>query len=95
MDEAIESIEQELADLKERCLKKDGTPRKDASDEDLARMQELCDALEPADVVEPLDEDEKAEMAELERRSRTGTRNTQPSPHEMMRLGALRERAKV
>ena len=43
----------------------------------------------------PLTKDEQAEMADLEKRARNGRSQLQPTPHEMMRLGKLRERAKA
>lgn len=49
----------ELETLKKKCLKKDGTPRKDATGRDLARLKQLQDA-EPLSQAE-LDESKRRE----------------------------------
>jgi len=51
--------ETELTRLKAKCLKKDGTPRKDATGKDLARLKQLMDA-------EPLTKEELAEAQKRE-----------------------------
>jgi len=79
----------ELDDLKARCLKKNGEPRKDAETADLERLKELC---EKEGMTEPLSPDEKEELDALEKRARSGRRVHQPSPVEMVRLGKLRKR---
>lgn len=44
---------------------------------------------------EPLTANEKAELVELDRRSRMGRKIDQPTPREMERLGLLRVRSKI
>lgn len=82
----------ELEELKAKCLKLDGEPRKDAETEDLERLKELCE-LEPE--LAPLDADELDELENLEARANTGRQMSMPSPIEMRRLGELRKRQKA
>jgi len=57
-----EKPETELSKLKKKCLKKDGTPRKDATGKDLARLKQLQDA-QPLTTAE-LEEAKKREDAQ-------------------------------
>lgn len=57
--------ETELTKLKKKCLKKDGTPRKDATGIDLARLKQLQDS-EPLTEAE-LEEAQKREDKQLEK----------------------------
>ena len=77
----------ELAELKEKCLRKDGIPRKDAETADLERLKVLCE-MEPP----PLSPDEEVELETLEERAKQGRQILQPGPVEMRRLGDLRKR---
>ncbi len=79
----------ELKELKAKCLKVNGEPRKDAETEDLERLKELCE-LEAE--LEPLNADELDELENLEARANTGRQMSMPSPIEMRRLGELRKR---
>ncbi len=79
----------ELKELKAKCLKVNGDPRKDAETEDLERLKELCE-LEAE--LKPLDADEQDELEKLEARANTGRQMSMPSPVEMRRLGELRKR---
>jgi hypothetical protein len=93
-----ESKLKKLESLKAKCLKKDGTPRKDADTADLELLNELLQELEAENPVEedapelvPLTDEEEIELAELEARAKTG--RDHPSPTEMVRLAGLRKRA--
>lgn len=54
-----EKVETELTKLKAKCLKQDGSPRKDATGADLARLKQLQDA-------EPLTKEELEEAGKRE-----------------------------
>ena len=82
----------ELGELKDRCLKKDGEPRKDASTEDLQRLKELCEQEVDDEELLPLDADEQEELDKLEAMARKGRSVDQPTPLEMKRLSKLRRR---
>lgn len=79
----------ELEELKAKCLKIDGEPRKDADTDDLERLKELCE-LEAE--LKPLNDDELDELGKLEARANTGRQMSMPSAVEMGRLGELRKR---
>ena len=93
----------ELTELRAKCLKSNGEPRKNASIEDLERLKELLmqqeakaeatPGTEPEAKLEPpLTDGEKEELASLEGRARQGRQILMPSPTEMRRLGELRKR---
>lgn len=91
---------EEFEELSGRILKKDGTYRKDASAEDIARYEQMEESnvrfrIPPTDEAQeppmvPLSKGERAEKERLEKMCQ-GTDRYPPAP-EMRRLGELRKR---
>lgn len=55
----------------------------------------VVEAQPVADKSEPLTEQEKVELADLERQARMGRQIDQPMPSQMIRLSVLRQRSKL
>lgn len=84
-----EEEKDELSELKVKCLKMNGDPRKNAETEDLERLKSLCEQ-EAAEA--PLTEDEQVLLGKLEVQANSGR---QVMPNDMHKLGALRRRAEA
>lgn len=92
----------ELEELKTKCLKKDGTPRKDADTGELQRLMQLTEQAEAEldseqESATPLTAEEQATMERLEDQIKAskGRQIGFPTAYEMALLGRLRRRAGI